>query len=388
MVQRGREILVFLLVARSSRMRAIAIFPEQKKIELIEHAVPRITSPTQVKLRILEVGVCGTDRGICTFRFGTPPAGSDYLVLGHEALGEVVEVGSEVQKLKPGDLVVPTVRRPCHDANCRACAVGRQDFCFSGEYSEYGIRAQHGYMTEFVVDDEQYMHLVPQRLREVAVLTEPLTIAEKALLQVWSMQQRLPWRMPDAPEDRPGQGLKAVVLGAGPIGLLGSMALMVAGFETYIYSRSEPPNVKAELAEAIGATYISSAVTPVEELVRSIGPIDLVYEGLGRSTLSFEVMKHLGRNAIFVFTGVPDTTASTEATDHLMQRLVGGNQVVLGTVNAGNDAFVAAIHDLDIFTQRWPNVVRKLITSRIPMEEANDALMGRRGGIKNVITIG
>src|SRR5579884_1294876 len=131
-------------------MRAIAIFPEQKKIELIEHEVPHITTSTQVKLRMLEVGVCGTDKGICTFKFGTPPEGSDYLILGHVALGEVIEVGSEVQKLKPGDLVVPTVRRPCHDINCRACAVGRQDFCFSGEYSEYGIRAQHGYMTEFV----------------------------------------------------------------------------------------------------------------------------------------------------------------------------------------------------------------------------------------------
>ncbi len=223
-------------------MRAIAIFPEKKKIELIKHEAPHITSDTQVKLRILEVGVCGTDKEICTFKFGAPPAGSDYLVLGHEALGEVVEVGSQVQTLKPGDLVVPTVRRPCHHPDCRACRVGRQDFCFTGDYSEYGIVTHHGYMTELVVDEEEYMHQVPQTLRDVAVLTEPLTIAEKALLQVWSMQQRLPWRMPDAPADKSGQGLKAVVLGAGPIGLLGSMALIVAGFETYIYSRSEPPN--------------------------------------------------------------------------------------------------------------------------------------------------
>ncbi len=245
----------------------------------------------------------------------------------------------------------------------------------------------HGYMTELVVDEEEYMHQVPQTLRDVAVLTEPLTIAEKALLQVWSMQQRLPWRMPDAPADKSGQGLKAVVLGAGPIGLLGSMALIVAGFETYIYSRSEPPNPKAALAEAIGATYISSKVTSVDELVKRIGHIDLVYEGLGRSTLAFEVMKYLGRNAIFVFTGVPDFTASAETTDHLMHRLVGKNQVVLGTVNAGNDAFTAAIRDLDIFTKRWPDALRALITSRSPMEEANDVLMGKRGGIKNVITI-
>jgi threonine dehydrogenase-like Zn-dependent dehydrogenase len=368
-------------------MRAIAIFPEQKKIELIEHEMPHITQPTQVKLRILEVGVCGTDKEICTFRFGAPPDGHNYLVLGHEAVGEVVEVGSGVQTLKPGDLVVPTVRRPCHQANCRACKVGRQDFCFSGDYSEYGIARRHGYMTEFVVDEEKYMHLVPHALRDVAVLTEPLTIAEKALLQVWAVQQRLPWRMPEAPADQPGKGLKAVVLGAGPIGLLGSMALTVAGFETYIYSRAEPPNAKAELAEAIGARYISSRTTAVEELVERIGQIDLVYEGLGGSILPFEVMKYLGRNAIFVFTGVPDFSASAQTADHLMHRLVSKNQVVLGTVNAGDDAFVAAIRDLNIFTQRWPNAVRQLISSRSPMEEAEEVLMGKRGGIKNVITI-
>jgi threonine dehydrogenase-like Zn-dependent dehydrogenase len=386
-LQSGREIRVFYWQQGENWMRAIAIFPEQKKIELIEHETPHITGPTQVKLRILEVGVCGTDKEICTFRFGTPPNGHNYLVLGHEAVGEVVEVGRGVQTLKPGDLVVPTVRRPCYHVDCRACRVGRQDFCFSGDYSEYGIRAHHGYMTEFVVDEEKYMHLVPQALREVAVLTEPLTIAEKALLQVWTVQQRLPWRMTDVPVDKPGQGLKAVVLGAGPIGLLGSMALIVAGFETYIYSRSEPPNAKTELAEAIGATYVSSRTTSVEELFRRIGHIDLVYEGLGGSTLPFEVLKYLGRNAIFVFTGVPDFTASAQTTDHLMHRLVSKNQVVLGTVNAGDDAFAAAIRDLNIFTQRWPNAVRKLITSRNPMEEAQEVLLDKRGGIKNVITI-
>lgn len=368
-------------------MRAIAIFPAQKKIQLIEHEASHITSPTQVKLRMLEVGVCGTDKEICTFKFGKPPAGFDYLILGHEALGEVVEVGSSVQTLKPGDLVVPTVRRPCHHPDCRACAVGRQDFCFTGDYTEYGIVAQHGYLTEFVVDEAQYMHPVPPELRDVAVLTEPLTIAEKALLQIWTMQQRLPWRMPDAPEDRPGQGLKAVVLGAGPIGLLGSMALVVAGFDTYVYSRAEIPNPKATLAEAIGATYISSKTTSVEELVKRVGSIDLVYEGLGGSALPFELINHLGRNAIFAFTGVPAFTTSTQATDQLMARLVGKNQVVFGTVNAGDDAFAAAIRDLNIFTQRWPDAVRSLITSRIPMEDAHEALLGRRGGIKNVITV-
>ena len=93
---------------------------------------------------------------------------------------------------------------------------------------------------------------MPPELREVGVLTEPLTVAEKALVQVWDIQKRLPWVISDDPQ-QPGKGLRAVVLGAGPVGILGTMALLTRGFETFVYSRSAKPNPKAELLEAIGA---------------------------------------------------------------------------------------------------------------------------------------
>src|SRR5271169_3473488 len=111
-------------------MKAIAVFPGTREIKLIDHPEPAIESPTQVKLRILEVGVCGTDKEICQFDYGTPPPGSEYLVLGHESLGEVVEVGAQVSGFKPGDLVVTMVRRPCDHPDCMACRAGRADFCY------------------------------------------------------------------------------------------------------------------------------------------------------------------------------------------------------------------------------------------------------------------
>ncbi|MGH9943939.1 MAG: alcohol dehydrogenase catalytic domain-containing protein, partial [Pyrinomonadaceae bacterium] len=166
-------------------MKAVAVFPASREIKLVEHEEPRLASPTEVKLRVLEVGVCGTDKEISTFEYGTPPADSPYLVIGHESLSEVVETGPAVSRLKPGDLVVASVRRPCPHAHCVACRTGRQDFCFTGDFSERGIKERHGYMTEFFADDEQYLNVVPGPLREVGVLVEPLTIAEKALAQVW-----------------------------------------------------------------------------------------------------------------------------------------------------------------------------------------------------------
>jgi threonine dehydrogenase-like Zn-dependent dehydrogenase len=91
-------------------MKAIAVVPSQRRVACIDVPEPALRTPTDVKLRILDVGVCGTDREICSFQYGTPPAGDDHLVIGHESLAEVVEVGAGVTRLRPGDLVVPMVR--------------------------------------------------------------------------------------------------------------------------------------------------------------------------------------------------------------------------------------------------------------------------------------
>jgi threonine dehydrogenase-like Zn-dependent dehydrogenase len=370
-------------------MKAIAVFPQTRTVRLVEHEAPAITSPTEVRLRMLEVGVCGTDKEICAFEYGTPPAGADHLVLGHESLGEVVEVGPAVARVQLGDLVVPTVRRPCPQAACRACQQDRQDYCFTGDFRERGIKEVHGYMAEFVVEEEKYLNRVPPELRDVAVLVEPLTIAEKALAQVRHVQQRLPWSDPGTPESEWGRGHRAVVLGAGPVGLLGALGLVAAGFDTYVYSRSPAPNPKADLAASFGGSYVSSESCSVEELARQVGNIDVIFEAVGASRMAFEVMQVLGTNGIFVFTGVPGRRGPIELdSDQLMRNLVLKNQVAFGTVNAGREAFEAAIRDLGTFRHRWPEAVRALISGRFPMTEYLPLLTGRAGGIKNVLTIG
>jgi threonine dehydrogenase-like Zn-dependent dehydrogenase len=337
---------------------------------------------------MLEAGICGTDKEICSFQYGTAPQGSDHLILGHESLGEVVEVGSEVSGFKVGDLVVPSVRRPCPHASCLACQEGRQDFCYTGDFLERGIKGAHGFMAEHVVEEAQYLNPVPATLREVAALVEPLTIAEKALTQVLMVQQRLPWGAPGATPRRPGARHRAVVLGAGPVGLLGAMVLTAAGFETFVYSRETRPSPKAELAESFGARYLSSQNVPVAALAEQVGSIDVVYEAVGASQLAFEVMRVLGPNGVFVFTGVPGRKAPVPVdTDALMRSIVLKNQVALGTVNAGKESFDAAIRDLGVFMKRWPEAVRALITRRAAMEEYSELLMGKSSGIKNILRL-
>ena len=189
------------------------------------------------------------------------------LVIGHESLGEVVEVGANVTRVKVGDLVVPMVRRPCPHDYCMACRASRQDFCFTGDFTERGIKEQHGFMAQFVVDDEKYMNLVPtdsarhRRARRAAHhrgkrfgpgLEHPATACLGAARS--------------APGKAQAHCHKAVVLGAGPVGLLGAMALVNADFDTYVYAREPAPNPKSAVLELIGAQYLSAETHSLEAI--------------------------------------------------------------------------------------------------------------------------
>lgn len=367
-------------------MRAVAASTRRRELALVDHPEPVLKTATDVKVRVLETGICGTDREICSFAYGEPPPGDDYLILGHEALGEVTESGSGVKALRVGDLVVPSVRRPCACSACLPCRERRQDFCSSGKFVERGIKGMHGFMAEYFVESEEFLCRVSPALRDIAVLVEPLTIAEKGFAQAQWAQRRLPWGCAAPPSPLDGTGKTAVVLGAGPVGMLGAMALVARGFSTWVYSRSPAPNLKATLSEAFGARYVSSALSSPAELGRLTGRIDLVYEAVGVSAVSFEVMQHLGPNGIFVFTGIPaeGPPIPVEA-DRLMRQIVLSNQAIVGTVNADRPAFAAALDDLALFARRWPEAVRSLITCRLPLTGYRDLLLGPSTGIKNVM---
>ena len=119
------------------------------------------------------------------------------------------------------------------------------------------------------------------------------------------MQQRPPWLDPQTPAEERGEGLSALVLGIGPVGLLGAMALVSAGFTTHVYSPELPPSPRTDLVRAIGATYVSTRALTFADLAEQMGNIDLVYEAVGHSRFALEALGVLGTNGIFVLTGVP-----------------------------------------------------------------------------------
>lgn len=360
-------------------MQALAVFPSKKKLQLVDVPQPKLQGTTDVLLRVQQVGLCGTDREISSFEYGSPPPGSDHLILGHESLAEVIEVGREVRSLRPGDLVVAMVRRPCPHAECRPCRAGRSDFCLTGDYTERGIKGADGFLTDYVVDDELYLLKVPHALADVAVLVEPLTVVTKAADRAGTIFAGLPY------EPGPQRGL---VLGAGPIGLLAAMVLVADGFEALVYSRDSEESKQAELVRSLGAHYESSTTHSIESLLKAWGRFDVVLEAVGFAPLMLAATQMLKANGVLALTGVPPETATAELNvGRALRNLVLRNELVFGTVNAGRRDYLSAIQNLEQFMVVFPESVRKLITHRAPLDEVPQMLTHKQG-IKNVVEMG
>jgi threonine dehydrogenase-like Zn-dependent dehydrogenase len=359
-------------------MRAMVVNVEQRSIRIVLRQEPRRPRGTEVLLRPIEVGICGTDREIFAFEHGAPPPGSPELVLGHEALAEIVEVGPDVVWARAGDLVVPMVRRPCPNPRCTACRAEKPEYCATGEFSERGIVHADGFMSEYVLEEEFYLVPVPRVLEDVAVLVEPLSVVAQAAEVFEAIHARFGFDIP-----RP----RGLVLGAGPIGLLGAMTLRAEGIDTYAFSREAEDSPRAALVRSLDATYISATRTPLERLPERIGNVDDVLEAVGVAEVAFGALPTLARNGVIVMTGIPALGGPMPADlRRWMRDLVLKNQTVLGTVNAGRSAFESAIHRLEQFLVLFPNAVRSLI-ARSPFEQAPDVLVRGRG-IKDVIVLG
>jgi threonine dehydrogenase-like Zn-dependent dehydrogenase len=359
-------------------MRAVAVFPGRRELRVVEVPPPILKGERDVLVRVREVGICGTDREICEFVYGTPPRGRDALILGHEALGEVVELGPSVGTLKRGDLVAMTVRRPCAESSCMACRAAREDFCATGLFRERGIKGADGFMTDFIIEDERYLVRIPDQLADVGVLIEPLTVAAKAALELETILQRFPWERDD---------LRALVLGAGPIGILSAMMFTAQNARTVVYSREGTKGPRAELVRSFNAQYVSAEETPLEKLAAHGGPFNIILEAVGNARVAFGALTALAPNGVCVFSGLPmGDKPTTLNLDGIMRNIVLENQMVMGTVNASRRAFEAAVGYLEQFMTRFPESVRNLITERAQLEEAPELLLNPRG-IKQVLVV-
>lgn len=363
--------------ASAERVAGIAVNPLSAHTLHKTSIVIPVHGPDQVRVRVTQAGICGTDREIIEGKIGAPPEGESALVIGHEAIGVVEAVGSRVTSVSPGDHVVATVRRPC---GCLPCRTGQSDFCLWLKYNERGIFRLHGFMTEAYVEDAVFLVTIPESLAAIGVLLEPLSVAEKA----WRVANALQYRI------RSWQPETAVVYGAGPIGLLTTLLLRSEGIGTVTVARSQAPTAASRIIEAAGGRYVSSRDTAVDELKRALPNVDMIVESSGSSGPVQDGMKLLGTNGVMILLSITGGGALTPMPlDQLNMEFVLNNKVIAGCVNSNTEDFVSAVRHLSRFEHLWPGLTERMITNRLPSLDAHpDIMTAHHGGIKAVIDLG
>lgn len=358
-------------------MKAIVVKPgEENSIHMADMPDPQL-KPDQVAVKMLRVGLCGTDAEINRGLYGKAPEGNEFLILGHENLGVVEQVGKKVTGWKAGDLVVSTVRRPC--GICPQCKAGENDMCSSGQYTERGIMRRHGFMAQYYTEVPQFLNKIPKPIRDFAVLLEPMSVVEKGIDEAFLVQQRLKVWKPKL----------AIVLGGGPVGLLAAAVLRARGLRTVVVGREPDTDLRAQIATSLGAEYLSVANKTLLDVPKETGYPDIVIEATGSAKVVFDAMEILAANGVLCLLSVTGgQSMNPEPIDFINQRLVLGNQVVVGSVNANPRHFARGVKDMVAIDKKWPGTLSRLLTNRIPWEQHKTWFTERGSGIKSTLEIG
>lgn len=348
-------------------MRALVVEPGTKTPPRVRSDLPEPHKESgQLLVESLLVGVCGTDREILAGHYGEAPAGSDYLILGHESLGRVLDADG-VAGFTRGDLVVGIVRRP-DPVPCVTCAAGEWDMCLNGRYSERGIRAAHGYASERYTLEHEFAIKVPSPLGTSAVLLEPTSVVAKA----WEQVERIASRCGSfAPH-------QVLVTGAGPIGLLAALLGVQRGYAVTVLDRAES-GPKPELVRALGARYFTGSVSTLDPKP------EIVIECTGDEQLVVDVLSATSHNSTVCLAGVSSGARKVSlAASRFNDSMVLENDLVFGSVNANRRHYAAACDALAAADPAW---LKRLVSRRVPLEQFTEAFTRKPDDVKVVLEL-
>ncbi|MEO7660598.1 MAG: glucose 1-dehydrogenase [Pyrinomonadaceae bacterium] len=365
-------------------MKAIAVKPGVRdSVHLVEMPKPSLSDidgGRGVLVKVIRVGVDGTDKEINDAEYGAAPAGDDFLVIGHEGFGIVEEVGPNVTELNKGDYVVATVRRP---GTSIYDLIGTNDMTTDDTYFERGINLRHGFLSEYYVDDAEFIVKVPRGLKDVGVLLEPMTVVQKGITQAFETQRRL----------RVWKPKRAAVLGAGTIGLLATLVLRLRGIEVVTFGRTPKPYLNSDLIEDLGAKYVSTADIAVHDFAAQNGGFDIIFEATGFSPIVFDAMQALAKNGILILSSVTGGNRMVEVpADKINLEFVLGNKVMIGTVNANREYFESGIKDMSQAFLEYGDWLARLLTHPVNglenYKELFETLTTAKGAIKVYCEVG
>jgi threonine dehydrogenase-like Zn-dependent dehydrogenase len=348
-------------------MKAITVIPGQKESARLDDMPEPHEDEGAILVDAIALGICGTDKEIVGGEYGWPPEGAERLILGHESFGRVREA-PDGAPVAAGDLVAGIVRRP-DPVPCPCCAAGRWDLCRNGQYTERGIKSRHGYGSERWRIEPDFAVKVDEALADFGMLVEPASILAKA------------WERIDAvTADTCATPERALVTGAGPIGLLAALMGRERGLEVTVLDQvtSGP---KPKLVEALGATYHAGSIGDLD------GEADVVVECTGVGEVVLAAMSGSTRpDGIVCLTGVSSggRTLPIDA-GGLNRELVLENDVVFGSVNAARRHYEQAAASLAKADRDW---LARVVSRRVPIDSWHEALEHRDDDVKVIVEFG
>jgi L-iditol 2-dehydrogenase len=322
----------------------VAVLRGPGDIAIDERPAPR-PGPAEVVVRVRSVGLCGSDihyyehGRIGRFVVEAP------LVLGHEAAGEVTQLGPGVTRLTVGQRV--SIEPGVPDLTCHQCLAGRYNLCPGMRF--FATPPVDGALAEYVVVHEAFAHPVPENVSDdAAALLEPLSVG------IWACRK-----------GRIAAGDRVLVTGAGPIGLVSIQAALAFGATEVVVSDVNP--ARLALAKELGATEVIDArETRVSELP---GPPQVLLECSGHAPAIAEAIRALDRAGRAVLVGM------------------GSDEVAL-------PLSVVQEHELELagvfrYANTWPTAIAlvasgridldRLVTGTYRLDQAEEALTaGRR----------
>ncbi len=363
-------------------MKALILNKENHQLQIKEIAEPEIQDSNQIKVEIIEVGICGTDIEMIKGGRVDFPKGKNEIIIGHEMFGKIVAVGKNVNETKVGDYGVLTVRRGC--GVCKPCLLNRSDMCETGKYTERGIKENDGFQSEFVIDDEKNFVNIPADIKEFAVLTEPLSVIEKSIDEALKIQST---RLPGIKDSAWLKNKKVLIGGVGAVGLLAAFAFKLRGAEVFGLDIINENSKRPVMLKKIGGKYINGLQKAVLQIDVEIGEMDFVFEAAGVAKLEFQLIDTLGANGIYMVTGIPEVGKTIKIDGGaLIKQMVLKNQVIVGSVNASIHHFKKAVDDIILFKEKWGEDIASLITGKVDINNFEDAFkLKGEDDIKTVI---
>jgi threonine dehydrogenase-like Zn-dependent dehydrogenase len=351
-------------------MDAVAIRRGETAPTVVEKPRPE-PAPGEALVRTLRVGVDGTDREVVADSEGRFPAGEDHLVLGHEAVGVVVDGNGT--DLSTGTVVAPTVRRPHVGGSNDYFDRGEPEMAPPEAVQERGIHGAHGFMADYFTCPEQYLVPMPDRLSANGFLVEPLSVVQKALEHVRVSRSTFEWR----PES-------ALVLGCGSLGLL-ALATLDAVERTYCLDRRDRSHPAVELVEQLGARYVDARDTSVADVADAHEPMNLVFEATGHAPHAFAGIEALAPTGALALLGLPSDATFEIDGGQLHRDLVVNNKAVVGSVNAGVDHARAAVDSLAGLSEEF---LDEFVTDVHGPDAVDRALAPSESAIKTAVELG